>query len=297
MNNAPPEVVALATERLAARAARDFARADALRAQIAAAGYTVKDSPDGFALERLPSFTPIDARFVADELHQSATVDISFHLLYEGFRDDLLRFLAGFSAHNDPTRAEIVVVDNASPDGEWLHSLPGVRMLHLREEVGWAEARNAGLKTSRGRLVALVDLSIEPTGDIVEPLVRAFTDPAVVVAGPFGLTSAAMREWDPTPGPDADAIEGYLLVTRREALRRGLLLEKFRWYRNADVDFSFQLRAEGGVARVVDLSVAKHVHRGWEALDPDERAKRSKRNHYLFFDRWKDRPDLLLHQG
>jgi hypothetical protein len=45
---------------------------------------------------------------------------------------------------------------------------------------------------------------------------------------------------------------------------------------------------------VVPIPVRKHVHRGWEALDEPERAKRSKRNHYLFFDRWKGRHDLLL---
>jgi cysteinyl-tRNA synthetase len=47
---APAEVVALAQERLAARAARDFARADELRDAIAAAGWVVRDSADGFEL-------------------------------------------------------------------------------------------------------------------------------------------------------------------------------------------------------------------------------------------------------
>jgi cysteinyl-tRNA synthetase len=47
---APPEVVALAEERVAARAARDFARADELREAIAAAGWTVRDGPDGYEL-------------------------------------------------------------------------------------------------------------------------------------------------------------------------------------------------------------------------------------------------------
>ena len=41
---------ALAEERQAARAARDFARADALRDQIAAAGFVVRDAGDGFEL-------------------------------------------------------------------------------------------------------------------------------------------------------------------------------------------------------------------------------------------------------
>ena len=46
----PAEIVAMAEERRAARAARDFARADALRAAIAERGFEVRDAPDGFKI-------------------------------------------------------------------------------------------------------------------------------------------------------------------------------------------------------------------------------------------------------
>jgi cysteinyl-tRNA synthetase len=46
----PPEIVAMADERRAARAARDFARADALRAAITERGFEVRDAPDGFKI-------------------------------------------------------------------------------------------------------------------------------------------------------------------------------------------------------------------------------------------------------
>jgi cysteinyl-tRNA synthetase len=47
---APPEAVRLAEEREEARAARDFDRADELRAEIERLGWEVQDSPDGFRL-------------------------------------------------------------------------------------------------------------------------------------------------------------------------------------------------------------------------------------------------------
>jgi cysteinyl-tRNA synthetase len=47
---APPEVFELATQRREARAARDFDEADRLRGAIEAAGWIVRDDPDGFRL-------------------------------------------------------------------------------------------------------------------------------------------------------------------------------------------------------------------------------------------------------
>ena len=47
---APAEIVALADQRVAAKAAKDWATADALRAQIDAAGWTVLDGRDGYKI-------------------------------------------------------------------------------------------------------------------------------------------------------------------------------------------------------------------------------------------------------
>ena len=49
---APPEAVALLEEREAARAAKDFAGADAKRDELAALGWTVRDTPEGPKLVR-----------------------------------------------------------------------------------------------------------------------------------------------------------------------------------------------------------------------------------------------------
>jgi cysteinyl-tRNA synthetase len=48
---APDEVLALVEERQGARARRDWAAADVLRARIAAAGWQVRDTPDGPVVE------------------------------------------------------------------------------------------------------------------------------------------------------------------------------------------------------------------------------------------------------
>ena len=50
---APAELLALLAERAEAKAAKDWARADALRDQIAAAGWRIVDAASGARLERV----------------------------------------------------------------------------------------------------------------------------------------------------------------------------------------------------------------------------------------------------
>jgi cysteinyl-tRNA synthetase len=53
--DAPAEVADLAARRAQARAAREFAAADALRAQITQLGWVVTDGPGGFELSPAPA--------------------------------------------------------------------------------------------------------------------------------------------------------------------------------------------------------------------------------------------------
>jgi cysteinyl-tRNA synthetase len=53
VEGAPDELVELAAARARAREAGDYAQSDRLRAQIEAAGWSVRDTPGGFELARL----------------------------------------------------------------------------------------------------------------------------------------------------------------------------------------------------------------------------------------------------
>jgi GT2 family glycosyltransferase len=295
-NHVPPDVERLLAERQNARASKDFARADAIRDEIAALGFDVRDTPAGATAEARAAFKAVDPAAIENLLDEPAQLEFSIHLLYEGFPDDVERFLAGMAKYCASHDYEVVLVDNASDQTDRLESLATerIRVLHLGRELGYAQARNAGLKTGRGRIFVIADLAVEPTGDVLGPLAEAFEDPSVGVAGPWGIVSADMREFTEAPGPEVDAIEGYLLATRRELLAKGLIHEKFRWYRHADIDLSFQLRALGTRAVVIPLPAAKHTHRGWTTVDEEERAKRSKKNWNTFFDRWKHQHEMLL---
>ncbi|MGI8657821.1 MAG: glycosyltransferase [Candidatus Limnocylindria bacterium] len=303
-DDAPPaEVLALLELRSAAREQSDWARADALRDEIAALGWEVQDGPGPTtARAALPSeaaatgyANPDDLASIIDE---PASVAASIQLLADEHPDDLQRMLAGLREHLPAEGHELIVVANAPAfDLDFVEAhAPTPTILRTSQRLGWADARNLGLRRSRGGTTVLLDTSLEPSGDFLTPLLDAFDDPEVGVAGGWGVRSGDGREFqDASPG-EVDAVEGYCFAVRREALRQVSAFDRrFRFYRNADLDFSFALRDAGWRAvRTEALPLVWHEHRGYTSLPDAERDRLSRRNFYRFLDHWGDRRDLLL---
>ena len=294
--SAPEDVLALAALRTAARAAKDFAEADRLRDEIAAAGWSVLDAAEGARLEPLAATASerVGAHDVADVTGEPATFDATVQWVCEGWPEDIDRALAAFRSHASGRSLQFVVADVTGAEADrWGEA---VEVLRLEEGTGWAAARNAGLRRARADLVLAMDGSVEPVGDVVGPLASSLRDPGLGIVGPFGIVTRDLRQFDEAPGPGpCDAIEGYLMAFRRDMLRRvGGFDEKFRWYRTADIDWSFRVKDAGFGCEVLEVPVRKHPHRMWFETDPATRAKWSKRNFYRFLDRFRDRWDLVL---
>jgi hypothetical protein len=298
VKDVPDEVRRLASEREDRRRAKDFAAADGLRDRIAELGFRVVDSPEGPTFEPMTPAAPgfpgrIQASEVVSVLDEPEAFDASVHWVCEGWPEDIARALAGFRANEGGRSVQYVIADVA---GTGLDAFgEGVEVLSLAGGSGWAAARNAGLRRSRGRIVLAMDGSVEPTGDVLGPLERTLADETVGVCGPFGIVTNDLRSFDVSDGPEVDAIEGYLMAFRRDLLGTvGFFDEKFRWYRTADIEYSFRAKDVGLRAVVVEVPVERHEHRMWFNTPPHERERRSKRNYYRFLERYRGRFDLLV---
>lgn len=302
----PAEVRSLVEQRQAARARRDFALADRLRERIREAGFEVTDTPAGPVLRpRLPA--PGEAgrkreagprvyrrsEEVESVLDRPPTADASVQWVVQGWPEDAVRGVQAFRRHQGDRRVHYLVVEAAGLlEFAWPE---GVEVLHVAREAGWAAARNAGLRRAAGRVVVLADGSVEPRGDVLGPLERALDDPTVGLTGPFGVVTEDLREFRESPGPEVDAVEAYLMALRRGLVEGGLRFdERFRFYRTADIEFSFQVKARGLRCTVTPLPLARHEHRLWAATPEEERARLSRRNFYRFLHRWRGRTDLLV---
>jgi cysteinyl-tRNA synthetase len=301
VSDVPDEVRRLAAEREERRKARDFAAADGLRDRIADLGFTVIDSPDGPHLEPIAAAADRDEEApagvrpedVPSVLEEPTTFDATVHWVVEGWPEDIARALEGFRSHRGGRSVQFVVADVTGQDPSSFGD--GVEVIPLDEGTGWGAARNAGLKRSLGRIVLVVDGSVEPVGDVFGPIEETLAEPAVGIVGPFGIVTSNLQDFEASDGPEVDAIEGYLMAMRREVLLEvGLFDEKFKWYRTADIEYSFRVKEAGLKAVVVPMPVTRHEHRMWFNTPPNERAKWSKRNYYRFLDRFRGRFDLLI---
>jgi hypothetical protein len=320
MSSAPDDVRAWAHARSAARAARDWTEADRLRGQIEAAGWRIVDRGTDFSLEpahppdvvedgrtRYGSSAAVPSR-LAEPDEATATI-----VVVAGDEPaDLARALSSLRAHGGPGNQVVVVADAVGPDQEAALLDPAgsaageiggtpVEVVWASGGLGQAAATNAGLRRSIGRIVVLLDPSVEMTGDLIGQLVAALDDPSVALAGGWGIVSDDLRRFEDAPAGDVDAIEGYALAFRRaDLLERGLLDEHFRFYRNLDIWWSLVLRDQGQdrpprrAVRIADPAAVRHEHRGYASVDPAERERLSKRNFYRIIDRFGSRRDLLI---
>ena len=159
---------------------------------------------------------------------------------------------------------------------------------------GFGVAHNEALAKATGDVAVLVDTSLELTGDLFGLLVVALADPKVALAGPYGLVTADLCDYEERTTGDVAAIQGYCLAARRdELLAAGGVQEGFVWYRNADIDISLRLRTlSDPLRRAVAVGAehcVRHAHRAWEATPEEQRGELSRHNmgivHEVFFGR------------
>jgi GT2 family glycosyltransferase len=204
------------------------------------------------------------------------TPEISVLVDLEGWPDDAARFMASLDSHRGDRSVEVIAA-------------------HQTSDLGFGAAQNMALAAATGDVVVLVDTSLELTGDLFGDLVAALEDPTVAVAGPYGLVTVDLCDYEERTVGDVAAVQGYCLAARRaDLVAAGGVQEAFTWYRNADIDVSLRLRTldEPPVRRAVAAGAGhctRQTHRAWEATPEAERGERSRHNmgivHEVFFGR------------
>ena len=216
----------------------------------------------------------------------TSTPELSIVIVSFRCRDLLLACL--HSLHADPAHVgwEIVVVDNDSRDGTVAavrEGYPGVEVVALEENVGFARANNLALRRARGRhllllnpdtvvpvgalpaCIAALDRAadvgvlgcklVQPDGELDHACKRGFPTPLNALWYFLGLARAfpasprfaayTAGHVDPDRESPVDAVNGAFMLVRREALEEVGLLDDSFWMYGEDLDWCYRFWAGG----------------------------------------------------
>jgi hypothetical protein len=299
MEGPPEQVRELARTRSAARSARDWPTADRLKAQIESAGWKVIDRGTDFALVPAHPLDVIEGdrvRYgwsgsVPSLLGEAPTRTATIVVPVVRATGSPAPAASGLRAYGSADWQVVAVVDQPGLPA------PEADEIVQTAELGHAGALNAGIRRAAGRIVVLIDASVELAGDAITPLVQALDDPMVAAVGGFGLGSSDMRQFAAADAGEVVALEDALLAFRREDfVQRGPIDERFRLPGSAGTWWSLVLRDEEEArpprrALALELPVVRHAA---DHASGAEEERLAKRDFYRVLDRFGTRQDLLV---
>jgi len=294
----PAEISHLVRERVEARTRRDWARADAIKAQIEAAGWRVTDRRGRSSVNQIaPARVEADGEIrygsaagVESLLTAPATAAWTVAIVASEAPDRVSRLLTALRAHapagtqvvivaNDPSDAQVAALQPDAADRAPIAGL-APELLRTSTRLGYAAALNIALHRATGELVLIADGTAWPNGDAISPLTDALGDAAVAVAGGFGLYAPddeplrpTALDRDPASEKEAAAVptafEGAWLAFRRsDYIELGPLDEHFVTPSWLDVWWSLRLRA-GAEPEGWAQTEPSPEHEAGDAEDPE----------------------------
>jgi hypothetical protein len=291
--SAPESVHELARARQAARAEKNFALSDQLRDEIAAQGFEVVDVATGYELrpkKRFPSYESTrDIRPI-----NSGKYEITVAMIVDGFHEDAVTTIKTIKEHSQGAIAVLVIGD----PGILVDQLDArTSLVHLTESLGWGECANALLRNITSGFVVIMDPSTRFTGDAITPVLAELKKREYVAVGWRGGLVNLDDDWrsiEDKGAGEVDVLFSYFLAVHREdALGAKGFSNRAIYYRNADIEFSLNLRHGQGRLLQMDLPLEQNRHHGYYDTEEEFRELQSKKNYDRILERFRGKTAIL----
>lgn len=291
--SAPDSVHELAKARQAARAEKNFSLSDQLRDEIAAQGFEVVDVAGGYELrpkKRFPTYESTrDIRPI-----NSGKFEITVAMIVDGFHEDAVVTIKKVKEYSQCAIAILVVGD----PGILVNELDArTSLVQLTEDFGWGESANALLRNVTSEYIVIMDPSTRFTGDAISPVLTELKKREYVAVGWRGGLVNLEDDWrsvDDKGAGEVDVLFSYFIAMHREdALAARGFSNRALYYRNADIEFSLNLRHANGRLLQMDLPLEQDRHHGYHDTDPEYRDAQSKKNYDRILERFRGKTAIL----
>lgn len=282
----------LANERMQARAAKDFAKADQIRDQIAALGFEVIDVAGGFEFRPIEAFATYASTKAIKPV--SLNSEIAIAIIVDGFTSDAIDTVKSIKAN---TSTSILLLCLQEPEELTTVIDAQTKLIVVKENFGWGESANSLLKAISTKYVLLMDPSTRFTGDAITPVLESLKAGTYAAVGWRGGLVNIADDWrsvDDKGEGEVDVLFGYFIaLNREEALEAGGFNSRAIFYRNADIEFSLKLRHAGGRLLQMELPLEQARHHGYYDSDPEFREVQSKKNYDRILERFRGKSAIL----
>ncbi len=289
---APDAIWKLGQERQAARAGKDFALADQLRDEIAGAGWDVIDIAGAFELHKRTRHILVETvRLMKPVLDEC---EIAVAMIVSGFQDDARETVKSIRTFGD---APIVILclEEVGPLEEIVDEKTVV--VKVVEDCGWGRAANALLQNVNSEYLVLMDPSTRFTGDAISPVLTELKERTFAAVGWRGGLINLEDDWrsvDDKGIGEVDVLFSYFLaLDRQAALEVGGFNSRASYYRNADIEFSLNLRHASGHLLQMDLPLTQDRHHGYHDVEATFREVQSKKNYDRILERFRGKNAIL----
>ena len=291
--SAPESVHEIARARQAARAEKNFALSDQLRDEIAAQGFEVLDVAGGYELKPKKRFPVYESTRDIRPVN-SGKYEITVAMIVDGFHEDAVTCIKAIKAHSQCAITVLVIGDPGVVADE-LDSRTS--LVQVNENFGWGENANALLRNVTSEFIIVMDPSTIFLGDAVTPVLEELKKREFVAVGWRGGLVNLEDEWrstdDKGPG-EVDVLFSYFIGMHREdALAARGFSNRAVFYRNADIEFSLNLRHSNGRLLQMDLPLEQARHHGYHDSDPEYRDAQSKKNYDRILERFRGKTAIL----
>ncbi len=290
---APDSVHELARARQAARAEKNFALSDQLRDEIGAQGFEVVDVAGGYELRPKKRFPVYESTRDIRPIN-SGKYEITAAIIVEGFHEDAITCIRSIKANSKCAIAVLVIGE----PGDLINELDArTSLVQINENFGWGENANALLRNVTSDYVIVLDPSTTFTGDAATPVLEELKKRDFVAVGWRGGLVNLEDDWrstdDKGPG-EVDVLFSYFFAMHREdALAARGFSNRAVFYRNADIEFSLNLRHSNGRLLQMDLPLEQGRHHGYHDSDPEYRDAQSKKNYDRILERFRGKTAIL----